>query len=97
MRKGGSAGLYVVVMALSWWICKLEAGSDELQAWDIVDDVTWLLSSVMRTASPSGVKRASPDVVDGELDGESPPSKYVTITMSHLIYLNSSFLRRVKA
>ena len=93
LRKGGSAGLYVVVMALSWWICKLEAGSDELQAWDIVDDVTWLLSSVMRAASPSGIKRALPDIADGE----SPPSKCVTITTSRLTYFNFSFLRHVKA
>jgi hypothetical protein len=97
LKKGGSAGLYVIVMALSWWICKLEAGSDELGAWDIVDDVTWLLSSVMLATPPSGVKRASPDTADAESDDESPPSKCVTTTMSHLIYFKSSFFRRVKA
>ena len=97
LKKGGSAGLYVVVMALSWWICKLEAGSDELRAWDIVDDVTWVLSSVMLAPPPSGVKRALPDAADAESDDGSPPSKCVSITTSRLTYFNFSFLRRVKA
>jgi len=102
LKRGGSVGLYVIVMALSWWICKLEAVSDELQAWSIVDDITWLLSSVMLATPPSafgsmGVKRASPDTANASADNKSPPSKCVTITISHLIYFDSSFLRRVKA
>ena len=93
LKKGGSAGLYVVVMALSWWICKLEAGSDELWAWDIVDDVTWVLSSVMLAPPPSGVKRALPDAADAESGDGSPPSKCVTITTSRLTYLFSDVSR----
>jgi len=85
-------------MALSWWIYKLEAGSNgELQAWDIVDDINWLLSLVMPATSPSGIKRASPNQADAESDDESPPSKCIAITMSHLIHFNKPLLRRVKA
>jgi len=102
LKKGGSVGLYVVIiMALSWWICKLEASSDELWAWGIVDDITWLLSSVMLATLPSafgsmGIKHTSPDIVNASSDNKSPPSKCVTRTIFHLIYFNSSFLRCVK-
>lgn len=66
LKKGGSAGLYVVVMALSWWIAGLKEGSDESRAWKIVDDVTWVFSSALPTAppailEPTSVKRTSLD------------------------------------
>ena len=81
LKKGGSAGLYIVVMALSWWVATLKAESDDSQAWDIVNDVTWVLSSAMPTSHPtisnSGiVKRALPDTLGSDIT-ELPPSKWV--------------------
>jgi hypothetical protein len=79
LKKGGSAGLYIVVMALSWWVLTLKAGSDDPQVWATIDDITWVLSSVMPTCRPTilesrSVKRASPDTPGTDMT-ELPPSK----------------------
>jgi len=50
LGKGGSAGLYIVVMALSWWIRALDLTGVNSTAWDVVDDVYGSYSrSVSRT------------------------------------------------
>ncbi|KAM6489977.1 hypothetical protein JOM56_014556 [Amanita muscaria] len=53
LGKGGSAGLYVAVMALSWWVRCLTPGDDSTaadstaaMAWAIVDDLLWVLQQV---------------------------------------------------
>jgi hypothetical protein len=76
LNKGGSAGLYVVVMALSWWISDLKTDSDRLQAWAIVDDITWVFSMLMPTVGPAiaSSKRSSPDTPDNDLDKDSNPA-----------------------
>lgn len=46
LKKGGSAGLYVVVMALSWWVKSSTVANLEEHAadmWYLVDDVSWVL------------------------------------------------------
>ncbi|KIJ91103.1 hypothetical protein K443DRAFT_126330 [Laccaria amethystina LaAM-08-1] len=83
LKKGGSAGLYIVVMALSWWVLTLKAGSDDPQVWATIDDITWVLSSVMPTCRPTilesrSVKRASPDTPGTDMT-ELPPSKRVKV------------------
>lgn len=97
LRKGGSAGLYIVVMALSWWIASLRADSDFSRAWALVDDITWVLSLVTPTTPATvfrstSIKRTSPDTPD---EDQSSPAKYVLIYLN-LICINMSFLRRAR-
>lgn len=79
LKKGGSAGLYIVVMALSWGVLNLKDVSVDPQVWATVDDITWVLSSVMPTSPPAifdstSIKRASPDTPGTDKTGP-PPSK----------------------
>ena len=46
LGKGGSAGLYVVVMTLSWWIRVLGSDDEASLAWNVVKDVCWVLQQV---------------------------------------------------
>ncbi|PPQ76963.1 hypothetical protein CVT24_009373 [Panaeolus cyanescens] len=67
--KGGNNGLYVVVMALSWWLRSDPASVD---VWPVVDDVRWVIQRVTRvlesefavestSSSKSGKRRATDD------------------------------------
>ncbi|KAJ2911622.1 hypothetical protein MD484_g8795, partial [Candolleomyces efflorescens] len=44
MIKGGTAGLYLVVVSLAWWVTRVDGDDDLL--WLMVDDVAWVLSQV---------------------------------------------------
>ena len=35
MRKGGTAGIYIIVMALSWWI-KAQKAEHDVEAWSTI-------------------------------------------------------------
>lgn len=59
IRKGGSAGLYTVIMAVSWWVvtqANLDEDQDQGIVWDIVEDFTWILNQLQ--ASHTGSKRS---------------------------------------
>ena len=49
LRKGGTSGIYVIVMALSWWIKAQQTERDD-EAWSSVDDVLWVLENMNQTA-----------------------------------------------
>ena len=60
LRKGGTVGIYVIVMALSWWI-KAQQTEHDPEAWPSVDDVLWVLEHMNQTAvshTPAPKKRA---------------------------------------
>ena len=59
LHKGGSAGLYVVVVALSWWIRVLPAEPLSLRAWSAVHDVQWVIDQICKKVSSAfkGTKR----------------------------------------
>jgi hypothetical protein len=47
LRKGGTSGIYIVVMGLSWWIkaqCAVH-GSD-INAWTAVSDLFWVIEQM---------------------------------------------------
>ncbi|KAF6750103.1 hypothetical protein DFP72DRAFT_852072 [Ephemerocybe angulata] len=46
LEKGGTAGLWTVVVSLSWWLRALSGGEDVF--WLAVDDVSWVLSQLRR-------------------------------------------------
>jgi len=58
LGKGGSAGLYIVTMALSWWV-RVVQGNDDLALWAVVDDVCWVLGQLSEKGKVSRMtKRA---------------------------------------
>jgi hypothetical protein len=69
LRKGGSAGIYFVVMGLSWWV-KAQLVEHDVNAWSIVDDLTWVIQEMKKyrasTLTPSPQKRRH----DGEDEEE---------------------------
>ena len=42
LKKGGTSGIYIVVMALSWWI-KGQQNKHDANAWAVVDDLSWVI------------------------------------------------------
>jgi hypothetical protein len=50
LRKSGSSGIYIVIMALSWWaravIATEAADTEHASFWSIVDDFQWVLNQL---------------------------------------------------
>ena len=68
MRKGGTAGIYVVIMALSWWI-KAQQAEPDAKAWSTFDNVLWVIQQLNQKAvSPTPVPKKRVCAEDG--DGE---------------------------
>jgi hypothetical protein len=59
LHKGGSAGLYIVVVALSWWIKILTPDDSYIRVWTAVRDVTWVIDQIYKKvkAVSGGKKR----------------------------------------
>jgi hypothetical protein len=45
LRKGGTAGIYVVIIGLSWWI-KSQFMERDPHAWTAVHDVSWVIQQM---------------------------------------------------
>ena len=55
LRKGGTSGIYVVVISLSWWV-KAQHDKRDVDAWTLVDDLLWVIQELKRnTGSPVSV------------------------------------------
>jgi len=50
LRKGGMAGMYVVIMALSWWI-KAQLTQRDAEVWSSIEDVSWVLQQIKQTVA----------------------------------------------
>jgi hypothetical protein len=48
LKKGGMAGIYIVVMGLSWWI-KAQQNKPDPNAWAAVDDLSWVVQQMSNT------------------------------------------------
>jgi hypothetical protein len=46
LRKGGSAGLFIIVVALSWWVRTAEHVVDESDLCSVVSDLHWVIQQV---------------------------------------------------
>jgi hypothetical protein len=68
LAKGGTTGIYVVVMALSWWIKAIGNATGKEDAWMVVQDLSWVLTQIRATfvskLEPRGTKRTH----DGSLN-----------------------------
>ena len=76
LRKGGTAGLYVVLVGLSWWIKAQHAQRDN-DAWTAVDDLSWVFQQMKKAvvATTSVAAKRVREVEDGEENGEAQPRK----------------------
>jgi hypothetical protein len=63
LHKGGSAGLYTVIVALSWWIRVLPQADSSIRAWTAVHDVCWVINQISKKIMPAsqGNKRGCKD------------------------------------
>jgi hypothetical protein len=68
LHKGGSAGLYTVVVALSWWVKAIPPGDPGIRAWTAVKDVQWVIKQIlgMIGATSLGKKRGSEEPEESE-------------------------------
>jgi hypothetical protein len=69
LMKGGTAGIYTVVVALSWWIKAIGTIADGGDASVAVRDVTWVLDQVygvlLAERGAPGLKRGRDDLSEG--------------------------------
>jgi len=76
LTKGGTAGIYTVIVALSWWIKALGTTADK-DAWVAVRDVAWVMGRICAmlgsTNQSRGVKRQG----DGLNGGKRRSKRYV--------------------
>ena len=88
--KGGSAGLYTVVVALSWWVGALPAEPPSLRAWSAVRDVQWVINQVYKKAlsAAQGTKQGRDDGTIGAMQ----PAKVKRYVRAPLVCLVSNTL-----
>ncbi|KDR77387.1 hypothetical protein GALMADRAFT_1326101 [Galerina marginata CBS 339.88] len=66
LRKGGTAGIYVVVVSLSWWL-KAQNAERDVEAWALVDDLSWVIQELNKDApSVVSVPRKRARATEGE-------------------------------
>jgi hypothetical protein len=71
LRKGGTSGIYVVVMGLSWWI-KSQLTERDADAWTAVEDVSWVIQQMTEGRAPSAPPKRA---LEGESEGAAQPKK----------------------
>ena len=85
LRKGGLARLYIVVVALSWWIRALTPDNLLFHAWTAVHNVHWVIDQILKMLLPAGKKRPLENSVES-----SKAKRYVpTLMVTYHIHLFS--------
>ena len=56
LKKGGTAGMYTVVMGLSWWI-KAQRNKPDPIAWAAVDDISWVITQLSNVPDSSALQK----------------------------------------
>jgi hypothetical protein len=70
LKKGGTAGIYVVIMGLSWLIGaeKSEPSKHDTDTWTLVEDISWVIQQMKKGMASKQVeviqKRAHDDVAE---------------------------------
>ena len=57
LHKGGTAGVYTVIVALSWWIRALTPDISSFHTWGAVHDVQWVINQINMKFAPAGGKK----------------------------------------
>ena len=60
LHKGGKAGLYTVIVILSWWVRALTPEIPAFCAWKAVDDVQWVTNQISMKCASTGNKQLLP-------------------------------------
>ena len=86
LKKGGTAGMYTVVMALSWWI-KAQRNKPDPNAWAAVNDISWVIRQLSEDHDLSTLQKRRHD---GEEDNDQSESKrrYVWLFVLSLLVIN---------
>lgn len=71
LRKGGTSGMYVVLVGLSWWI-ETQRNQRDPGAWALVDDLCWVIEQ-MKMDMDSVVPRAQKRAREGDAEDENEP------------------------
>ena len=59
LRKGGTAGIYIMVMGLSWWVMAQHVERD-VNVWSTVDDLTWVIQEMKKDMASPQVSQKRP-------------------------------------
>jgi hypothetical protein len=74
LHKGGKAGLYTVVVALSWWVRALTPEIPSFRAWTAVHDVQWVIDEIstkLATTAASATAGKKRQLEDSAPSGKS--------------------------
>lgn len=74
LMKGGSSGIYIIVIGLSWWI-KTQCSQHDPDAWTLVNDLSWVIQQMKIGIGsgppiPQNQKRARDADTDSEKEAE---------------------------
>ena len=74
LKKGGTSGIYIVVMGLLWWIKGQQNGHDA-NAWIVVDDLSWVIQQMSdgRNSLALTVQKQDHDDESQGYEGEDQP------------------------
>jgi hypothetical protein len=76
LKKGGTAGMHIVVMGLSWWVnTQTSASKNSNDAWSAVADLLWVFCHINQIDSPAAGSRKRAH--DDDKDESQPKKKYV--------------------
>ncbi|KAF8872319.1 hypothetical protein CPB84DRAFT_1753656 [Gymnopilus junonius] len=53
LHKGGSSGLYIVVIALSWWVKALTLGESQIRVSTAIHNITWVINQIYKKVLPA--------------------------------------------
>jgi hypothetical protein len=73
LRKGGTSGMYTVVVSLAWWVSKGLDNNDSV--WEIVGDVEWVLTELGKLPSGAANRGKRPAAMVDEAFVVSGPRK----------------------
>ena len=91
LKKGGTAGIYIAVMGLSWWV-KVQRNKSDPNAWAAVDDLSWVVQQMSNVLDLlTHEKRHRESEGEGEDDDEQPEHKrwyvaYLTLLLDTNVF-----------
>jgi hypothetical protein len=75
LKKGGTAGIYVAVMGLSWWV-KGQRNKPDPKTWAAVDDLSWVVEQMSNAPDSLSIeKRRRESKGEGKDDDEQSECK----------------------
>jgi len=77
LKKGGTTGIYVVVIGLSWWVTAQHAERDA-DVWTLINDLLWVIQQMkkcMGSITPLSQKRTRDADANANPEDEGFPRK----------------------